>query len=244
MGRRSQNGDDRKAGRENDMDRFSVDNFERPVLETPNNSKKILMHSCCAPCAAEVMDALAASEIETTIFFYNPNIHPRDEYEIRKEENIRYAEKLGMEFIDWDYNAKDWFERTKGMEEEPERGIRCTECFDMRFDVTADYAAANGFDLISSTLGISRWKNMQQINGSGERAAARYPGMHYWTYNWRKQGGSQRMIEISKKEEFYQQEYCGCVYSLRDTNAWREQNGREKIKRKVKFYGREGVLDE
>ena len=69
-------------------------------------------------------------------------------------------------------------------------------------------------------------------------------GMHYWTYNWRKQGGSQRMIEISKKEEFYQQEYCGCVYSLRDTNAWREQNGREKIKRKVKFYGREGVLDE
>lgn len=244
MGRRSQNGDDRKAGRENDMDRFSVDNFERPVLDTPNDSKKILMHSCCAPCAAEVMDALAASEIETTIFFYNPNIHPRDEYEIRKEENIRYAEKLGMEFIDWDYNAKDWFERTKGMEDEPERGIRCTECFDMRFDVTAGYAAENGFDLISSTLGISRWKNMQQINGCGERAAARYPGMHYWTYNWRKHGGSQRMIEISKNEEFYQQEYCGCVYSLRDTNAWREQNGREKIKRKVKFYGREGVLDE
>ena len=165
MGRRSKNGDDAKAGRENDMDRFSVENFERPVLDTPNDSKRILMHSCCAPCAAEVMDALAASEIETTIFFYNPNIHPRDEYEIRKQENIRYAEKLGMEFVDWDYNAKDWFERTKGMEDEPERGIRCTECFDMRFEVTADYAAEHGFDLISSTLGISRWKNMQQING-------------------------------------------------------------------------------
>ena len=229
---------------ENDMSRFSAENYERPVLDTPNDSKRILMHSCCAPCAAEIMDALAASDIETTIFFYNPNIHPRDEYEIRKQENIRYAEKLGMEFVDADYDAKNWFDRTKGMEDEPERGIRCTACFDMRFEVTADYAAAHGFDLISSTLGISRWKNMQQINGCGERAAARHEGMHYWTYNWRKQGGSQRMIEISKAEEFYQQEYCGCVYSLRDTNAWRESRGREKIRRKIKFYGREEILDQ
>jgi hypothetical protein len=190
------------------------------------------------------MDALAASKIETTIFFYNPNIHPRDEYEIRKLENIRYAEKLGMDFIDWDYNAKDWFARTQGMEEEPERGIRCTACFDMRFEVTADYAAEHGFKLISSTLGISRWKNMAQINGCGERAAARHDGMTYWTFNWRKQGGAQRMIEISKNEEFYQQEYCGCVYSLRDTNAWRETNGREKIKRKIKFYGRDAVVSD
>lgn len=225
------------------MSRFSAEKYERPVLETPNGSKKVLMHSCCAPCAGEVMDALAASEIETTIFFYNPNIHPRDEYEIRKEENIRYAEKLGMGFVDWDYNARDWFDRTKGMEDEPERGIRCTACFDMRFEVTADYAAENGFNLISSTLGISRWKNMEQINGSGDRAAARYPGMDYWKFNWRKEGGSQRMIEISKREEFYQQEYCGCVYSLRDTNQWRESKERPKIKRLVKFYGRE-VLDE
>jgi len=242
MGRRSQNPEENK-GQENDMNRFSAENYERPVLETPNGADKIFLHSCCAPCAAEVMDALAASNIETTIFFYNPNIHPRDEYEIRKQENIRYAEKLGMDFIDGDYNAKDWFDRTKGMEMEPERGIRCTACFDMRFEVTADEAKKRGFNLISSTLGISRWKNMQQINGCGDRAAARHEGMDYWTFNWRKQGGSQRMIEISKEEEFYQQEYCGCVYSLRDTNAWREQNDRPKIKRKVKFYGRE-VLEE
>ena len=221
-----------------------ADAYERPVLKTPNGSGKVLMHSCCAPCAAEVMDALVASKIETTIFFYNPNIHPRDEYEIRKQENIRYAEKLGMAFVDGDYNARDWFDRTKGMEEEPERGIRCTACFDMRFEVTAAYAAAHGFDLISSTLGISRWKNMDQINGCGERAAARFPGMSYWTFNWRKQGGAQRMIEISKREEFYQQEYCGCVYSLRDTNSWREEKGRPKIKRLVKFYGRDAILEE
>ena len=102
MGRRSQDGTDRGN---DDMSRFSADTYERPVLEAPNGAEKILMHSCCAPCAAEVMDALAASGIETTIFFYNPNIHPRDEYEIRKQENIRYAAKLGMAFVDWDYNA-------------------------------------------------------------------------------------------------------------------------------------------
>ncbi|MEM7696869.1 MAG: epoxyqueuosine reductase QueH [Verrucomicrobiota bacterium] len=224
------------------MNRFSRETYERPKLSAPNGADRILLHSCCAPCAAEVMDALAASGIETTIFFYNPNIHPRDEYEIRKEENIRYAEKLGMGFIDYDYNARDWFDRTRGMEDEPERGIRCTACFDMRFEVTADYAAEHGYNLISSTLGISRWKNMDQINGCGERAAARHDGMAYWTFNWRKQGGSQRMIEVSKDEQFYQQEYCGCVYSLRDTNKWRVSQGRDKIKRRVKFYGREAVL--
>ena len=236
--------DSKQFQRKDDPARFSVDNFERPVLDTPNGADKILLHSCCAPCAAEVMDALAASDIQTTIFFYNPNIHPRDEYEIRKQENIRYAEKLGMDFIDGDYNVRDWFDRTKGMEWEPERGVRCTACFDMRFEVTADVAAAQGYNLISSTLGISRWKNMDQINGSGDRAAARHDGMKYWTFNWRKQGGSQRMIEISKNEEFYQQEYCGCVYSMRDTNAWREGHGREKIKRLVKFYGRDAVVED
>ncbi|MDF1753651.1 MAG: epoxyqueuosine reductase QueH [Verrucomicrobiales bacterium] len=228
----------------NDTNRFSADNFERPKLETPNGEKKLFLHSCCAPCAVEIMEALAASEIETTIFFYNPNIHPRDEYEMRKEENIRFAQKLGMEFIDGDYNVRDWFDLTKGMEHEPERGIRCTACFDMRFDVTADEAAKRGFNLISSTLGISRWKNMDQINGCGERSAQRHEGMSYWTYNWRKQGGSQRMIELSKKEEFYQQEYCGCVYSLRDTNQSREERGRQKVKRLVKFYGRDAVVED
>ena len=108
----------------------------------------------------------------------------------------------------------------------------------MRFDRTALYAHENGFTVISSTLGVSRWKNMDQINASGERAANQYPEMIYWTYNWRKQGGSQRMIEVSKREHFYQQEYCGCVYSLRDTNRWRLKNERPTIEIGVKFYGK------
>jgi len=214
---------------------YSLASYKRPKLSTPNGEKKLLLHSCCAPCAGEVMEALAASDIDTTIFFYNPNIHPIEEYEIRKEENIRFAKKLGMPIIDADYDRNKWFKRTKGQENEPERGERCSTCFDMRFERTAQYASDNDFDLISSTLGISRWKDMDQINTSGTRSSAPY-NIPYWDFNWRKKGGSSRMLELSKREGFYQQEYCGCVYSLRDTNHWRVSKGREKIERGVKFY--------
>jgi len=214
---------------------YSLASYKRPELSTPNGEKKLLLHSCCAPCAGEVMEALSASDIDTTIFFYNPNIHPIEEYEIRKQENIRFAKKLGMPIIDADYDRDEWFERTKGQENEPERGDRCSTCFDMRFEKTAQYASDNDFDLISSTLGISRWKDMDQINISGVRSSAPY-NIPYWDFNWRKKGGSSRMLELSKREGFYQQEYCGCVYSLRDTNRWRVSKGREKIERGVKFY--------
>ena len=214
---------------------YSLSSYERPKLRTPNGEKKLLLHSCCAPCAGEVMEALAASDIDTTIFFYNPNIHPVEEYELRKEENVRFAQKLSMPIIDADYDRDDWFKRTKGQENEPERGKRCTTCFDMRFERTARYAAENNFDIISSTLGISRWKDMNQINDSGDRSSKTH-NVPYWDFNWRKKGGSSRMLELSKKENFYQQEYCGCVYSLRDTNNWRVSKGREKVERGVKFY--------
>jgi predicted adenine nucleotide alpha hydrolase (AANH) superfamily ATPase len=214
------------------------------VTETPRQrlappaAGPLLLHSCCAPCSGEVMEALLASGIDYTIFFYNPNIHPKQEYLLRKEENIRFAEKHGIAFVDADYDTTNWFARVKGMEHEPERGARCTACFDMRFERTALYAHEHGFPMISSSLGISRWKNMQQINGCGIRAAGRYPDLVYWDYNWRKEGGAQRMVEISKREQFYQQEYCGCVYSLRDTNAHREKQGRAPVEIGVHFYGR------
>lgn len=204
---------------------------------TPDGSTHILLHSCCAPCASPVMDDIRAAGIDFTVLFYNPNIHPLTEYTLRKEENIRYARKLGVPFVDLDYDKDNWFTRVQGLEDAPERGERCTACFDMRFERSALYAAEHGFSVFSSTLGISRWKDMNQINACGVRAASRYVGMHYWDYNWRKAGGSQRMIENAKREQFYQQEYCGCVYSLRDTNKFRLQQGREKIIRGVKFYG-------
>lgn len=209
----------------------------RTKLELPAGRKKLLLHSCCAPCSGEVMEALLASGIDFSIYFYNPNIHPVRECELRKGENIAFAEKHDIPFIDADYDMENWFDRVKGLEHEPERGARCTECFDMRFERTALYAHEHGFDIISSSLGISRWKNMKQINRCGEKSAARYDDLLYWTYNWRKSGGASRMIEISKRENFYQQEYCGCAYSLRDTNIHRIATGRELISIGTKYYG-------
>jgi epoxyqueuosine reductase len=211
----------------------------RAPLTPPNGEKSVLLHSCCAPCSGEVMEAMAASGIRYSIYFYNPNIHPREEYELRKSENIRFAEKLGLPFIDADYDTDNWFARVKGLEWAPERGERCTACFDMRFERTALYAHEHGFNVITSCLGLSRWKDLNQINDCGTRAAARYEGMSYWTYNWRKKGGSERMLEISKREQFYAQQYCGCVYSLRDTNKSRMERGREKIVLGKDYYGPE-----
>jgi predicted adenine nucleotide alpha hydrolase (AANH) superfamily ATPase len=208
------------------------------LLEIPQEfgDNKVLMHSCCAPCAGDLMERMIASKIDLTIFFYNPNIHPKKEYEIRKNENIRFAEKLGIPFIDADYDVQNWFTRAKGLEYSPERGERCTKCFDMRFERTALYAYENGFKVITSSLGISRWKNMDQINECGIRASKNYDGVNYWTYNWRKAGGAERMYKIAKKEEFYKQEYCGCIFSLRDSNEWRVSNGRDAIKIGEEFY--------
>ena len=142
------------------------------------------------------------------IYFYNPNIHPIEEYKIRKDENKRFADKLNIEFIDADYDVKNWFYLTRGMAYEPERGIRCTMCFDIRFIKTAQYAKENGFKVFTSSLGISRWKNMDQINDCGKRAAEKYE-ITYWDFNWRKNNGSAKMYEIAKQENFYKQEFCG-----------------------------------
>ncbi len=206
------------------------------ILPPEAKDNRVLMHSCCAPCAGDLMERMKESGIELTILFYNPNIHPKKEYEIRKNENRRYAEKIGITCIDLDYDVQNWFARAKGFENALERGERCTKCFDMRFERTALYAAENNFSTITSSLGISRWKDMDQINDCGVRAAKNYDGIIYWTYNWRKEGGAARMYEIAKREEFYKQEYCGCIFSLRDTNNWRKSRGREEIKIGEEFY--------
>jgi len=195
----------------------------------PQNSDRVLLHSCCAPCSGSVIEDIRSAGINLAIYFYNPNIHPREEYIIRKEENIRYARKLDIPFIDADYDTQRWYEHTKGHERDPERGTRCGMCFEMRFVETARYAHENGFGIITSSLGISRWKDFDQVTRAGIYAASLFPGVSYWSYNWRKLDGSQRMVEISRAENFYKQEYCGCSHSLRDTNLHRLRSGREKI---------------
>lgn len=211
---------------------------EQILNSLPEADNKVLFHSCCAPCSGSVIEDMHEAGIDLTIYFYNPNIHPEKEYMIRKEENIRYAEKLGIPFIDADYDPDNWHDMMKGHGDDPERGERCGMCFDMRFVKAAQYAHENGFKTITSCLGISRWKDFDQVTRAGINAAAQYPDIKYWGYNWRKNDGSQRMIEISRDEGFYQQEYCGCAYSLRDTNLHRTSQGRDKIELGKNHYHR------
>ena len=206
------------------------------VLETPQGLSPLLLHTCCAPCSGDMVETLHSAGINFTIFFYNPNIHPEKEYLIRKDENKQFAEKLGVPFIDADYDVDHWMTRVKGLENEPERGARCTVCFNVRMERTALYAHENGFPVMATSLGISRWKDMQQVHASAQQAANRYTDVVFWDHNWRKQGGSQRMVELSKREHFYKQEYCGCVYSLRDMNERRIAKGEAPILMGQKTY--------
>ena len=148
------------------------------------------------------------------IFFYNPNIYPLEEYVRRKEEVIRYVQKKKIPFADADHDQERWLDAVRGYEDAPERGGRCTLCFEMRLGKSAAYAAKNGFRIFASSLGISRWKDLLQVNRAGERAAHLFPGLIYWDYNWRLHGGAELMEQVSKEEKFYRQQYCGCIYSL------------------------------
>ena len=197
----------------------------------PPGVKRVLLHSCCAPCSGAMVEEMTSNpDLENvTIFFYNPNIHPRKEYEIRKDENKEFCKRMNIPFIDCDYDVENWYARMKGMEYDPERGARCTECFDMRMERTALHAHENGFHAIATTNSTSRWKDEKQVDDSGFRAARRYEGLKYWQYNWQSDEMTLRKYQISAKERFYKQEYCGCSYSLRDSNEWRRANGIPKI---------------
>lgn len=177
---------------------------------------RVLLHVCCAPCSCEIIEGMKASGLDVRVFFYNPNIHPVEEYERRKAEVISFAKKADVPVVDADYDDKNWFERVKGLEEEPERGKRCSVCFAMRLERTALYAHEHDFPFIATSLSISRLKNQEQVHEAGFAAADRYAGVIFWDYNWRKKGGVDRGAAIAKRENFYRQNYCGCAYSLRD----------------------------
>ena len=183
-------------------------------LVAPGGAEKVLLHTCCAPCSGAIIEALLNSGIEPVIYYCNPNIYPLEEYEIRKNECSRYAEKLGLQIVDADNDHSAWLECVKGLEAEPERGARCLKCFKLRLTACAKYAAENGFTVITSTLDSSRWKSHEQIVEAGNYAASLYENITYWDYNWRKGGLTARRAEIIKENDFYNQRYCGCEFSI------------------------------
>lgn len=181
-------------------------------------SSRILLHCCCAPCSSAILEWMMAHEVKPTLFYCNPNIYPLEEYLIRKNEITRYAEKLGIEIIDDDYDHEAWLCHVKGLEQEPERGGRCLQCFKLRLLRTAQKAVELGLPEFTTTLASSRWKSLDQINAAGQWASEQVGGaVKFNEKNWRKGGLQQRRNELLKENGFYNQLYCGCEFSFRKT---------------------------
>ena len=178
----------------------------------------VLLHSCCAPCSAAIIEWLLATGIRPALFYFNPNIYPQEEYNIRKAELTRYALSQNIEVIDGDYRHEDWLQYVAGWEHEPERGARCLACFKMRMLATAGLAYQRGYERFATTLASSRWKSLEQIAQAGHWAAAQYDGVEFWEKNWRKGGLSERRRELLNINGFYNQQYCGCEFSMKPMN--------------------------
>lgn len=175
------------------------------------------MHACCAPCSSAIVEWLVQHGVRPTIFYYNPNIYPREEYEIRKNESKRHAESLGLQWIDGDYNHEAWRQGICGLEGEPERGRRCEQCFTLRLVKTAQKAQELGITYFATTLASSRWKSLEQIERAGHKAEQMAEGIVFWAQNWRKGGLQERRNQLLKEYDFYNQQYCGCEFSMRNT---------------------------
>ena len=252
---------------------------KQSIIQAPMGETTVLLHTCCAPCSSAIIEAMLGSGIIPVIYYCNPNIYPLEEYEIRKEECTRYAQALGLEIVDADYDHENWLKQMTGLENEPERGGRCLKCFKIRLLRTAEYARQRGIKVITTTLASSRWKSLEQINQAGlwacdtvRRMVAQLPDealsrrvsavpstsarflekieavaapdlndsersvcptgavgvsrlgvetippddtVIWWDRNWRKGGLQERRLQIIKEYDFYNQQYCGCEFSMR-----------------------------
>ena len=184
------------------------------------NKPRILLHSCCAPCSTAVIERLK-DNYEIVILYYNPNIYPEEEYMKRKNEEIKYINNLNetdkdikISILDADYESEKFYEATKGYEIEREGGARCAICFKLRLEKTAKLAKENGFDLFGTTLTVSPHKNAELINSIG-LAIEKETGVKFLVSNFKKQDGYKLSIELSKQNNIYRQNYCGCEFALR-----------------------------
>lgn len=175
----------------------------------------LLLHCCCAPCAGAIVESLVKDGEKPVLFFSNSNIVPREEYERRKAELVRYASSFGLQTVDDDYDHEAWLSScacSQDLRQAPERGERCLECFKFRLLRAARYASENGFDTLATTLASSRWKDLDQVDKAGEWACKDL-GVQWWARNWRKGGLQERRNAIIREQQFYNQQFCGCEFS-------------------------------
>lgn len=191
------------------------------ALAKSDRTPRLLLHSCCAPCSSYVLEYLAPHFL-ITVFYCNPNISPREEYEKRVREQKRLLASLPVPnpiaFQEAVYEPERFLQAASGLEEEPEGGARCLACFRLRLSETAKAAKAGGFDFFTTTLSVSPHKNAQALAEIGEACAIQYR-VPYLTADFKKRGGYLRSIRLSEEYGLYRQNFCGCVYSQRDTSA-------------------------
>jgi len=179
---------------------------------------RLLLHSCCAPCSSYVLESL--SEVfDITVFYYNPNIAPREEFDRRAEEQVRLVENMGLKdgvsVVCGDYDDEVFINLSKGLEDVPEGGERCTRCFRLRLGRTAQAAKEGGFDYFTTTLSISPLKDAQRLNAIGAEFAGQF-GVAYLFSDFKKKNGYKRSCELSQEYGLYRQDYCGCIYSKQE----------------------------
>ncbi|MDO4161384.1 MAG: epoxyqueuosine reductase QueH [Pseudomonadota bacterium] len=181
--------------------------YEDGHLSFPQDN--LLLLSCCAPCSCAVIKKLSEGGTKFSVVFYNPNIRPKSEYEKRCAENKRVCEIYGVPFIELEYDNERWCRLTKGLENEPERGRRCSVCFEMRLLRVMEYAKAHGFTAVSSVLGVSRYKNLEQVNKAAAKAG-QTAGFPYQLVEGRKNGMQELRSRLIEELDLYNQDYCGC----------------------------------
>jgi len=196
-------------------------NYHLKMLEmintycTEEKVPKLLLHSCCAPCSSYCLELLSEF-FEVTVFYYNPNIYPPEEYHMRVDEQERFIRefpaKHEISFVEGNYETEKFYEMAKGMEHLPEGKERCFACYELRLRESAEYAKKHGFDFFTTTLSISPLKNADKLNALGEKLGNEYE-ISYLFSDFKKQNGYKRSTEISKEYNMYRQYYCGCVYS-------------------------------
>ena len=199
------------------------------VLQRQGRVPRLLLHSCCAPCSSYVLEYLSRY-FEITVFYYNPNIYPPEEFGKRVEEQKRLIAQLPAEhpisFLDGPYEPERFYEMARGLEQVPEGGERCFKCYRLRLSETAEMARAGKYDYFTTTLSISPLKNAEKLNEIGGQLAKDY-GVDYLYSDFKKRNGYKRSTELSREYGLYRQDYCGCVFSMRERRAQQEAAAKE-----------------
>ncbi|MCM1523017.1 MAG: epoxyqueuosine reductase QueH [Ruminococcus sp.] len=208
--------DRQKRNYQNELDRI--------ISELGGSVPSLLLHSCCAPCSSYVLEYLSRY-FRITVFYYNPNIYPQEEFYKRRAEQQRFISLFPAEnpigFIGTEHMSERFYEKIKGLENVPEGGERCFSCYELRLEETAKTAAANNFDYFTTTLSISPHKNADMLNRIGGRLSEKY-GVSYLYSDFKKKDGFRRSCRLSEQYGMYRQNYCGCVFSEKEAKRRRD----------------------